>query len=370
MKGSVLRLESAIYQMPENDLPGLCELHLNENLFASTVAAEEYLVDGCPAALLGRLNRYPAQGADRLKIELARYASCAPVHVVVGNGSSELLRLLFISLLSRGERVLLPEPSWNFYRLCAQLVGATVLSYPLLKREGGYDYDLSMMKCRIHSYDPKVVVVCSPNNPTGNSIGADDLLELVDAHRNVSFIVDQAYCGFVEDGGGSMRILQRAAHRPNLFVTRTFSKFMGLADIRVGYLVCNARRALAMSAMAPVLGIPTLNQNLAISRLNDSRLHNMIRKEFDEVREYVFEELRSVEGVDPCWTDANFIFMRISEGTRDVCSELRSHGFIVKQEAIEAAGTYLRVTIADHCTMRGLLKALRASVEVRNEMHG
>ncbi|RRU15100.1 aminotransferase class I/II-fold pyridoxal phosphate-dependent enzyme [Stenotrophomonas sp. 278] len=370
MKGSALRLDSAIYEMPENDLPGLCQLHLNENLFASTIAAEDRLAARCFAAQSGRLNRYPVQGADRLKVELARHASCAPEQVVVGNGSSELLRLLFISLLGKCERVLLPEPSWSFYRVCAQLVGGEIFTYPLLNGKGCYVYDLSEIKCRIQSCNPRVVIVCSPNNPTGNSINADELLELVDAYRDVSFVVDQAYCGFSDDDGGSIRILQKAARRSNLFVTRTFSKFLGLADIRVGYLVCNAKWALTMSAMSPVFGISTLNQDLAISRLNDAPLHELIRSEFYKVRSYVFDELRRMDGVDPYWTDANFMLMRIAEGEVDVCSELRSCGFVVKREVIESAGTYLRVTIADSDTMTKLLNALRTALEVRNEMHG
>ncbi|GEM_PF-2181616 len=363
MKGTTLRLDAARYSMPNNDRPGLLQLHLNENLLSSALEAQNTLSTESITAESALLHRYPKNGSAMLQCEIAAHAGCCAQSVVVTNGSSELLRLLLISLLGHGDRLLLPSPSWGFYRTPAQMIGAEVIEYNLEEVGSGFVYNLDLLRRAIVEHKPRAVIVCSPNNPTGNTVNASRLIELVDEFTQVDFVLDQAYHGFVPGEANDVCALKEAARRRNLFVTRTFSKFMALANARIGYMICEPSRATRFSALAPVFGLSSLSQTMAAKRLNDRRLHEAMQEEFGEIRLYVFQELQRMNGIRAYWPDANFILIRCSGGCIGLGRELLSQGFVVKKELINGSPDFLRITLADRTTMEGLLQAIR-SLEV------
>lgn len=360
MKNRSLRFDAAVYQMPDNNYPGLVQLHLNENLFASAIEKSQRPV------IVGQdfddmaLHAYPKRGVEFLQESIANHLRCQFENVVIANGSSQLLRILFMYLLRADDVLLLPSPSWNFFAVTANLVGANVKYFQLSKNQDKFLYDHGSLDCAIRDQLPKVVLICSPNNPTGNSIGNADLLKLVNEHPEVNFIVDQAYHGFStnHDDGSGCPIIREASIRHNLFVTRSFSKFMALANLRIGYLVCNRACVSNLSGLATVFGIPSFSQKFAIHRINDHALHGRIQNEYSQVREYFCGALREIDGLYPYETDANFVLVRYDARYRNLCERLLNQGFVVKSETIEGRAEYLRITMADIETMRAVVVAI------------
>lgn len=146
----------------------------------------------------------------------------------------------------------------------------------------------------------------------------------------------------------------------NLLVTRTFSKFLALANLRIGFLVGNADIVECVRPLATVFGISTLSQELAIERIQDHRLQNDLRSEYEVVREYVNRKLLSIEGLYPYKTEANFILVRCAPHWNDLAKNLMDAGFMVKSENIEESDTHLRITLADLNTMKSLLQTIES----------
>lgn len=348
------------YSMPENDFPHHVKLHLNENMFSSALRARGEFIGAIENSALTNLHTYPIRGNSKLQAAIAAHVMCTPENVLITNGSAELLRLLFIKLISAGDSALLPSPSWSFFTSIAQLSGARACYYQLAKAQDSYEYDLGDFRRGLVEHAPKLAVVCSPNNPTGNTVDAGDLLKIVDDFPDVVFLVDQAYHGFSEEQRGAEVIVSAAMTRTNLIVSRTFSKFLALANLRIGFLLGNAHIVECIRPLATIFGISTFNQELAIERMQDHQLQTDLRSEYEAVRDYVNRKLLSTDGLYPYKTQANFILVRCGPPWTDLAKKLMNAGFMVKSEIIGESETHLRITLADLNTMKSLMQTIES----------
>src|SRR5919199_1709153 len=173
-------------------------------------------------------SRYPDFIPASLHEKLAAFAGWRADGVVAGNGSNELIQATLMVTVAEGRRVLISEPTFALYRQVATVLGGEVVSVPL---DGGLGFDVPALRRAVEREAPDVTILCSPNNPTGCRIVEEELEELLRATAGV-VVVDEAYFEF--SGRTVAPLLGR--HR-NLAVFRTFSKAMGLAGLRVGYLL-------------------------------------------------------------------------------------------------------------------------------------
>jgi len=359
-KNGTLRLDQGAYILPQNDLPGMTHLHLNENLFAAAKAAID---KGQLAELLdthlATLHSYPTGGVKALQATIATGLQIAPEKVVIAPGSAALLRDLVVYLLKAHETLLLPAPTWNFYYSLVNLVAAKIETFPLLQEGQAFVYDKRVIAANIEACAPKVVLICSPNNPTGNVLPLADFLWLVREYPQVDFVLDEAYYGFHESYSADQeKELLASTDQSNVFVIRTFSKFYGLANLRLGFLLCSAANGRNLQNLAPAFGLPSLNQALAAQRFADKQYRVAMRQEYAAVNAYMFAALKQVPGFIPYKTFANFILVQHDDQWADVDEALLDHGYKVKRETINGARNYLRITYADMATMQAFVKVL------------
>ncbi len=345
------------YRMPPNDHPGKTLLHLNENLFAATREANAGAIGSVPAACFSDLHAYPRNGAAPLQSVIALHLSLSDDAVVVGPGSTFLLQLLGQRLLHEGDTMLVPDPSWGFYDTIAQTAGARLARFPLRELETGFVYDSDSIHAHIEQHAPSLVLLCSPNNPTGSSLAPADVRGLVERHPDTLFVLDQAYHGFVDDPG--REVVEAAVRRHNLVLVRTFSKFLGLANLRIGYLICHRSTAERLRSLTPVFGLPSFVQTVAADRIADLELHASVRREFNEVRAWFCRELEAIPGLTPCRTEANFVLVRHDSRWHDLDALLLDAGFVVKRVQLRGASAYLRITLADRATMERVVQVIR-----------
>jgi histidinol-phosphate aminotransferase len=167
---------------------------------------------------------------DGLEKALSQYALVEPQHIFFGNGSDQLLDCIFRAVVDPGDLVLLPSPSFAMYAQCADLVEAKTATFSYLAED-----PLAELKKALSQQTPRMVVICQPNNPTGTFLDVPALRQLFDQYPNVWFLVDEAYYEF-----SSESVLENhQTPRPNVVVTRTFSKAFGLAALRFGYMVAS-----------------------------------------------------------------------------------------------------------------------------------
>jgi histidinol-phosphate aminotransferase len=173
-------------------------------------------------------SRYPDFVPRSLHERLAAFAGWTPEGVVAGNGSNELIQATLMVTIGEGRRVLIAEPTFALYRQVATILGGEVLSVPLDSR---LSFDAAALLDAIERVRPEVIILCSPNNPTGCRLGPAELETLLAAAPGI-VVVDEAYFEF--SGLTLAPLLERHA---NLALFRTFSKAMALAGLRVGYLL-------------------------------------------------------------------------------------------------------------------------------------
>lgn len=184
------------------------------------------------AAALGAFtayNLYPDPDGRALTEDLAGYTGVDSRHLVLSNGSNELIAQLWRVFLGPGDSVLTCTPTFSLYTTATTLAGAELIAVP---RRDDHAIDLPAVLAALRD-DTKVIVLCSPNNPTGNLLARDDLDALLATGRLV--VVDEAYVEFAGDDALAHSPIHRVPDHDNLVVLRTFSKWAGLAGVRLGY---------------------------------------------------------------------------------------------------------------------------------------
>lgn len=175
-------------------------------------------------------NRYPGYTNSRLEEELARYLQVSAEHLTVGNGSNELLQLITTAVLSPGRRVLLVSPTFPIYKHLAHVAEAEVID---IEFAPDWSFPVEKIVATLKETQVELCILCSPNSPTGATLPESGLAEILEAASGL-VVVDEAYREFSEV---DYRPLQNA--HPNLIFVRTFSKAIGLAGLRVGYLIAH-----------------------------------------------------------------------------------------------------------------------------------
>lgn len=281
-------------------------------------------------------HRYPDPDADSLREKLAEDLKISRDSILIGNGSDELIRMVTNAFVDWGDAVLCPSPSFPVYSQCTRIAGGIAAEYPLGKE---FCYDLGEMEQSMEEYEPKVIYIGSPNNPTGNIMPVPDIRKLARSFDGI-VVVDEAYYEFCGES-----VISFIDQYPNLVVLRTFSHAMGIAGLRVGYLACNKNLAYGIQKIKPVFNVNCFSQRAAelIWQCREDREKQV--REIRDAREWLFQALDGLRGVHPYPTKANFILFRVKNGAL-VYQRLLKKGILVRRFAGDPMlKDCLRVTI-------------------------
>jgi histidinol-phosphate aminotransferase len=270
-----------------------------------------------------RWSRYPDFVPAALHEKLAAFAGWRADGVVAGNGSNELIQATLMVTVGEGRRVLISEPTFALYRQVATVLGGEVLSVPL---NDELSFDVEALRETIARAEPDVTILCSPNNPTGCRIEPGGLESLLRTTNGV-VVIDEAYFEF--SGHTVAPLLERHA---NLAVFRTFSKAMGLAALRVGYLLAAPELAREVSKAVLPYNLNAFSQTAAevAVEMYEAELRPRVARIVEE-RERLFDGLRNIEGLAPVPSSANFMVVRSAVEPRRVYDELlERHGVLIR----------------------------------------
>jgi histidinol-phosphate aminotransferase len=307
------------------------------------------IVNAAIARARGRVNGYPDRHATGARRLLADRHGIAPEKIVLGNGAAELLQAAAMALLSQGDELLMPWPSYPLYPLMA--AHAYARPHPC---ERATLLDEVTERTR-------VVVLCNPNDPTGEYIPSEELGALLAAlPAHVHVLLDEALVHFqdVEELDACLRLVDAF---PRLLVVRTFSKAYGLSGLRAGYAVSSDASLLA--AVAPVLGVNALTQAAVehALRAGDAEIDRR-RRAVSRERARLLEALRALP-LDVSASQANFIWMAARGMSGDqLAASLRRHGVIVAPGGPLGADDHIRATVRDAAATDRLLRALELTV--------
>jgi len=322
------------------------KLSSNENPYPPLPAVLEVVARSAQA-----MNRYPDMMARGLTAAIAAHLDVPVEHVATGTGSVGVLGQIVTATSGVGDEVVYPWRSFEAYPIVVALSGARGVAVPLT---ADARHDLPAMADAVTDRT-RLVLVCTPNNPTGPVVHADELEALLDrVPRDCLVVIDEAYTEFVRDPQAPDAL---ALHRtrPNVVVLRTFSKAYGLAGLRVGYAVAHPAVAQALRKTAVPFGVSTIAQDAAVASLAaGAQLAERVDALVAE-RERVCAALRQ-QGWRLPQTQANFVWFPVGEATAELATAFDHAGLVVRPYGVDG----VRVTIGEPAANDQLIEVAAA----------
>jgi histidinol-phosphate aminotransferase len=332
------------------------KLSSNENPFDPLPGVIEAMSDAAD------VNRYPDASARRLRERLAARFGVDADEVHIGAGSVSVLAQLILAAAGPGDEVVYAWRSFEAYPTLVRVAGATAVEVPLT---ADFRHDLPAMAASVGERT-RVVIVCSPNNPTGTVVTHDEFAAFLDAvPSDVLVILDEAYAEFVTapDAVDGMRVLG-LLDRPNVVALRTFSKAFGLAGLRIGYAVGHRRVLDAARSTAIPLAVTGQAESAALASLRaESEL-------LERVRVISARRDRLVAGLrDGGWNvpdaQGNFVWLPAGEHTAAFAEAFEEEGLIVRP----FVGDGIRISVGEEESVEKVLRIAASVVQTLPEGH-
>jgi histidinol-phosphate aminotransferase len=298
-------------------------------------------------------NRYPDPHQWKVKEAISKIKGIPPQHIFLGNGSDECIDLLYRAFCVPGkDNVIINPPTYGMYEVSANINDVEVRRAVLLD-----DFQLDLVHLEnLVDENTKMIWICSPNNPTANSMDRRDI-EIVLNNFSGLVVVDEAYINFSRHKS----FIQELSEYPNLVVLQTMSKAWGLAGLRMGMAFANEAIIEVYNKVKPPYNISQVNQELALKALEEvGQVNDMIRQ-LVTMRERLATDLAGLPVVLKVYpSDANFLLVKM-DGAREIYERLLEDGIVVRDRSkVELCEGCLRITVGTEKENAELVEALKA----------
>ncbi len=297
------------------------------------------------------VNRYPDPLQNRLKAELAKVKGVKPEQIIIGNGSDEILDLIFRAFCrpSIDNCIILP-PTYGMYRVLSTLNDIECIACPL---NPDFSFNIERIIKSVKE-NTKIIFICSPNNPTGNCISIAELVEILDVFEGI-VVLDEAYIDF-SDQASAAGLLEKY---PTLLIVQTLSKAYGAAGLRIGFGLGNWEIITILNRIKPPYNINSLSQEKALSLLQNEYVYkaNLQQLQVDKLKlEQAFLQMQFVQHIFP--SEANFFLVRVKD-SKVTYNYLKEQGIIVRERSHELyCENCLRITIGTTQENEKLIKVM------------
>lgn len=274
----------------------------------------------------GELNRYPDPYQRELKKRWSERNGIPAENIFIGNGSDEIIDICFRVFCEPGkDKAMIFTPTYGMYEVSAGINNVSLIKVPL-----NSNFQIDRAAVQPHLADPllKLIFICSPNNPTGNSMKTDDIQAICSEFKGV-VVLDEAYADF----STATSLLSRFSDFPRLIICRTFSKAYALAAARVGVACASADIIRYFNKVKPPYNVSRLNQEAAIQALSDEDGFLMRRNEILAERKKLEVLLPQLSIVRKVWpSDANFLLVEVEDATK-VYEYLAERGIVTRNRS-------------------------------------
>jgi histidinol-phosphate aminotransferase len=302
---------------------GPIRLHRNENPYGPS----RDVIDAMQEATRSVANRYPNVEADRLRSAIAARHNVTTDQVVLGCGSSEILRAAAHALLTSRGKLVVASPTFDWFARHSQRPGTEVVAVPLTR---DYSHDLDAMLAR-GGASANLVYLCNPNNPTGTLTRRQDLEAFVrKLPATTRVLIDEAYHHYVGPSADYASFLDRPLADPRVIVTRTFSKIYGMAGLRIGYAVASPEtaRVLRLHELPDNVNVVAAAGALAALR-DDEHIRISLARNADDRQEFYNEaNARMLKEID---SQTNFVMVNTGRPASRVIEHFRTHNIELPQ---------------------------------------
>jgi histidinol-phosphate aminotransferase len=327
---------------------------LPEDLLDFSVSTNPF---GPPPGIKEAINRasvdcYPDSEATELRLLLASKLNISPENLLIGSGSTELIRLVATAYFGPDDLVIIPQPTYTDYEIACYLVDAEVLKQPT--REA-VNFRLNVAKTvgLIRKHYPKGIFLCNPNNPTGQYLSREEVKEILSVARDTMVILDEAYIAFTDSTWVSTELM----NGNNLVVLRSMTKDYALAGLRLGYTIAPEPIISALKQVKPPWNVSSVAQVAGVFALKADGYLNTCRIKIKQAMEFLVEGLKGL-GLSPLPSQTNFFLIKVSDAAR-LRQALLKDGIMVRDCTSFGLPNYIRLAPRTIAECRRLLSVIR-----------
>jgi histidinol-phosphate aminotransferase len=313
---------------------GFIHLNSNENAYGPSAKVSDAI-----RSSIGSANRYPRMQYDRLVERIAGINNVKPEQVLLGCGSSEILRVSALAFLGKGNQLIQASPTFEAMEHYARAAESEVISVPLTK---AFAHDLDGMLARA-SASTRLVYICNPNNPTASLTPRRDLENFIGKLPASTFVViDEAYHHYAGQSGMYASFIDRPLDDERVVVARSFSTAYGLAGLRIGYAVSSPRVIQRMRKFVTEDNINSIATQAAGAALDDTdAIHDFIQRNANDRQEFFNQAMaRALKPID---SHANFAMMNTFHPAEEVIQHFRKNNVLIGR-SFPALDTYIRIS--------------------------
>jgi threonine-phosphate decarboxylase len=308
---------------------------------------------------------YPDSNSNALRTAIANhFPALTKNNIIAGNGSTELMYLFADTFMRKGDKALIPAPTFGEYENAVRKTGEPPLFISL---DNNFNIDLAVFKKEMKG--AKIIFLCNPNNPTSMLIPKNTLKGLIEEAMNQDILVflDEDFLEFVEEEK-TLTLIGKIKDYPNLFILRSFTKIFGLTGLRMGYGIANKDIVdLLLCAKIP-WNVNCLAQAAALEALNDKEHLKVTREIIKKEKAYLLSELSKINQFKIYPPDANFFFIDIRKtgiNASKLAAKLLAQGFLIR-DCTSFHGLdpyYIRLAVKTHAENQKLVEAIRQAVK-------
>lgn len=335
-----------VYNPPLFEREG-CRLYMNENLLGPSPQTLEAIKHLTPE----QLYLYPYGGNHYLVQAIAEKFGINPDEVIVNMGAASVIQQIFQTFVEKDDIICLPKPGWDYYRAVGEMLGAQLRFYAIKEVERTFRFDVDEMIEQYALLQPKIVVITSPNMPTGNMMSMHDLDRLLSNLPGSLVVLDEVYYGFSRKDRINAR--EMLSKHPNLLIIRTFSKYYALAGLRVGCAFAGKEMVNYINKMTPLFGLPWYAQSIVKAALDDQEYYEKVTDLTIENRETFREKVNQLDGFWAYPSESNFVLINTTHAPEALIEHCREQGYLIRD-----------------CKGYGLMSHIRVSMGKREQMDG
>jgi len=299
------------------------------------------------------LTRYPDTDCNALREKIAEVNNVSKENVICGVGSDQIIELIIKVFIEPGDSVVMPTPSFSMYQLSTIMNRGKVVEVPL---DQEFNYDIDKMIQVITDVKPKLVFLCTPNNPTGCLLTREDILRVLDV-ADCPVIVDEAYAEFTQD-----TMIDELKNYPDMILLRTFSKSYGLAGLRTGYAIAQSDMIETINLVKPPYNLSSYSQEASMFVLNHQSYYDEQVKQSIQQREWLYKELVAINYIEKIYeSHANFILVRLKEDA--ILTLLEQQKILVRDyPPVGALAHCIRITIGTAQENKRIMEVLKEAM--------
>ena len=326
----------------------IIKLASNENPFGPSPLAMQAISESAT-----QVHLYPDGNAYYLKADLAEYLNISAEHLILGNGSNDVLQFVAEAYLAPGDEVIYAAGAFVVYSLVTKLCSATAVVVPMV----AHTHDLSAMAAAI-TEKTKVIFVANPNNPTGTMVTAEETAAFMErVPDDVLVVFDEAYYEYVDRSDYPQTLPYVLAGR-DFIITRTFSKIYGLAGLRIGYGIAPPPLIETLNRVRQPFNCSLVGQAAARAALKDTAHVTKSREQNAVGKAFLYEAFDDM-GLRYVESEGNFIMLHLEQSGADIADALLKEGVIVRPIGGYGYPNAVRVTIGTQQENETFIKALK-----------